>query len=135
MSNTLKEETGRVLLAGVAVWATVVSAAAVEGLFGKFEAGSIFAFAGAVSAYSLAAYRIDPNLRGYASQVGTRWVLGALALALGVLVAAALAGLQALVVFSAPLATLTLAAALEGGARAKPRKARAKSPGATPAAT
>ncbi|HUL94541.1 MAG TPA: hypothetical protein VLT89_00950 [Usitatibacter sp.] len=135
MSNTLKEETGRVLFAGATVWGTVVAAGAAEGLYAKFDAGSVAAFAGAVSVYALAVYKLDPNLRAFAIAAGTRWVYAALGLLLALLGASGFAGLPALAVFSAPLAAAALAAAFDCAAGEKPRKSRAKSPGATRAAT
>lgn len=134
MTNPVHEETGRVLFAGVAAWATVVAAGAVEGLIGKFDADAVAAFAAAVSAYGYAVYRLDPNLRRYALASGMRRVYAA-GLVLAVLLAAsAVANAPALAVFAAPLASIVLAAALDLRA-AKPTKARAKSPGATRAAT
>jgi len=133
MNQTPQEETGRVLFASVAVWATVVAAGAVEGLLGKFDAQSVAAFAVAVSAYALAVYRLDPNLRRFAATMNARLRWAASAATVAMIVVAAIAKWPAVAVFAAPLATVAFLAAMERSG--KPTKAREKSPGATRAAT
>ena len=133
MTHALREETGRVLFAAVAVWATVVAAGAVEGLLGKFEAESVAAFAVAVSGYALAAYRLDTSLRKFAASLNARLRWAAFGAAAGMILLSAVVHWPAVAVFAAPLATVAFVGAMERSE--KPRKARAKSPGATPAAT
>jgi len=67
------QETGRVLLAAAAVWATVMAAAAVEGVADKFGDGALEAFGAAMALFAAASYRIDGELRAFARATALRY--------------------------------------------------------------
>lgn len=130
----IPEETGNVLFASLAVWATVVGAAAVEDVFGRFDARSVAIFAAGVALYAFAAYRIDREMNAFLLHFSRGAIVAAALVALGSFAAGLLGSIPALAVFAAPLASVASAAAVEKlGARTT--KARAKSPAATRAAT
>ena len=128
------EETGRVLFASVAVWAAVIAGAAVENVFGKFDASSEAAFAAAVAVYALAAYHIDREVHAYIVRFSRARLLTAALAAIGMMALGAFSHVVPLTVFAAPLAAVACAATIEKLLPPKVRKSRAKSPAATPAA-
>jgi hypothetical protein len=133
--RALREDTGRVIAVAVALWACVVAIAAAEGAFARFEDSSLATFAALISLYSVAAYRLDRNLRGYAVRFGVRTRL-ALALSCVAALGASLAMRSAPpAMFFSPLAALAIAAAAGAWRRAATSGSSATSPGATPAAT
>ena len=130
------QETGRVLFAATAVWATVAMAAVVEGVGDKFGDGALGAFGAAMALFAAASYRIDRELRAFARATALRVLTLAAASAIALLAAALAAHAVTLAVFVAPLAALALAARIDRGfPRRRATRASAKSPGARPAAT
>jgi len=130
------QETGRVLLAAAAVWATVMAAAAVEGVADKFGDGALEAFGAAMALFAAASYRIDGELRAFARATALRPLTLAAILGICLLAAALAAHALTLAVFVAPLAAAALAARIDRGfPRRRPTTVSAKSPGARPAAT
>ena len=134
MNHRIDEETGHVILAAIVAWATAVAGAAVEDVFGKFDARSVAIFTVAVALYALAAYRIDREVHAFIQHFPRGTIVAAASFVLAVLAVACLEHVPALAVFAAPLAAVAGAAAVEKLA-ARPTKARAKSPAATRAAT
>jgi len=129
-----ERESGRTLAVALAVWAAVIAGADIDDTFGKFAAAGLVAFAAGIALYAFAAYRIDREIRAYILDFSRRALVAAALAALGSLAAALAQHIAALAVFTAPIAAVATAAAVEKLA-ARPRKARAKSPAATPAAT
>ena len=129
-NQKLREETGRVLGVGAALWGSVVGIAALEGAFARFDTASIAFAAAFVALFAVASYLLDPQLREYAVGMQAPRVI-ALGLAAAFIVSISLG--------SAPFATfLAPLAALAGVAAATQRRAvrsasPAKSPGARPA--
>lgn len=134
MNLRIDEETARVLFAAIVAWATAVAAAAVEDVFGKFDAKSVAIFAVGVALYAFAAYRLDREVHAFIQRFPRGVIAAAALVSLGALAAASLGHVPALAVFAAPLAAVASAAAVEKLAT-RPTKARGKSPAATPAAT
>ena len=110
-NNTrVAQETGRVLFAAAAVWATVMAAAAVEGVAGKFGDGALEGFGAGVALFAAVSYRIDAELRAFARATALRALTVAALLGIGLLAAALAARAVTLAVFVAPLASAALAA-------------------------
>ena len=128
------QETGRVLFAAAAVWATVMAAASVEGVTTKFDTAGLAAFGIGVSAFAAIAYRVDDELREYGRGIATPVLVSFAIGALGLWIAAAFAHTTALMIIASPFVALAAAALLDRPRRAL-RKSSAKSPGARPAAT
>lgn len=132
----IAQETGRVLFAGVAVWATVVAAAAMEGVADKFGDGTLGALGAAISLFAVATYRIDAELRAFARGMRVRILTLAASLGLAIALAAFAVHATVLALFAAPLAAFALAARADRGFAAEsPTRASAKSPGARQGAT
>ena len=130
----IEQESGRVLVVALAVWGAVIAGADMDDTFGKFAATGLVAFTVGIALYAFASYRIDREIHAYVLNF-PRGALVAVALAaLATLAVALVQHLAALAVFIAPVAAVSAAAAVEKLA-ARPTKARAKSPAATPAAT
>jgi hypothetical protein len=134
--HRIPQETGRVLFAGVAVWATAMAAAAVEGVTAKFGDAALMGFGAAMTIFAFACYRIDTELRAFARATALR------TLTLTAFVGAAITGAAfathavMFAVFAAPLAALALAARIDRGfPQAGATRAPAKSPGARQPAT
>jgi hypothetical protein len=129
------QENARVLFAAAMVWATVMAAAATEGIAAKFDPAELAAFGAVMAIFSAAACRIDVDLRAYLRSVSARG-LAAFALA-GVAALAVSLAVQAaaLAIFVAPLASAALAGWLDRRAARGPTRAPARSPGARRAAT
>jgi hypothetical protein len=134
MKLRIDEETARVLFAATIAWATAVAAAAAEDVFGKFDAKSVAVFTVGVALYALAAYRLDREVHAFIQHLPRGVIVAAALLSVGALAGAPFEHVPALAVFVAPWAAVLVAAAVEKLAR-RPRKVRAKSPAATPAAT
>lgn len=132
--NLRNEETARVLFAAAFAWATAVAAAAAEDVFGKFDAKSVAVFTVGVAVYAFAAYRLDREVHAFIQHLPRGVIVAAALLSVGALAAASFEHVPALAVFVAPWAAVLGAAAVEKLAT-RPRKVRAKSPAATPAAT
>ena len=141
----LPEDMGRILGITLALWGGAVLAAGAGGVFVKLAAEELAALAIFATSVAMLAYFVDPAVRAFA---GVPRQLGIVAIVLDVVVAAdvvsmlgspswaALASLPhaATLFFVLPLAAVATVAALDR--RAAPlRSARAKSPGAKPAAT
>jgi len=127
-------EPGRVLALAVTVWGAVIAGAGLDDTFGKFAPPEVAAFAAGIALYALMAYRIDRDIRARILQF-TRGALGVMALlTLATLLGAIVERFAALAVFVAPLAAVSVAAAVEKTA-ARATTARAKSPAGNPAAT
>ena len=134
MYARINEATGRVILAAVAAWALIVGGAALDDLFGKFDAKSVAIFTVGVALYAFATYRIDGEVRAFFQDFARAPIVIAACLALATLAAASFWHAHALAVFAAPLAAVASAAAVEK-LTARATKARGKSRAATPAAT
>jgi phosphoribosylcarboxyaminoimidazole (NCAIR) mutase len=135
-NRRIEQETGRVLFAGATVWATVIAAAAVEGVADKFGDATLESFGAAMAVFAFACYRIDTELRTFARGVGLRSLTFAAVAGSAITLAALAAHAITFAVFAAPLAALALAARLDRHApRGAATKAPAKSPGARQAAT
>jgi peptidoglycan/LPS O-acetylase OafA/YrhL len=133
-SHRIHEETRNVVIASLAVWGSLVAGAALEGLFTKFDATSVAAFAVGVALYALAAYRLDRGMREFILKLSRGAIVAFACLAVAILVGASIRHVPALAVFAAPLAVVACAAAFERLATS-PRKEPAKSPGVSRAAT
>jgi len=64
-----REETGRVVALGAALWGSVVGIAALEGAFTRFDGASLAGAAAFVSFFAVLSYFLDPQLRAYASRM------------------------------------------------------------------
>jgi len=133
-NKIVQADTARVVFAAAAVWATVMAAAAVEGVAGKFGEDAFEAFGAAMAVFAVASYRIDAELREFAGRIAVGTLTLAAAFGVAVLVAATWAHATSLAAFAAPLAAAALAARIDRRA-ARATRASAKSPGARPAAT
>jgi hypothetical protein len=134
MNHRIDQETGRVIIAAVIAWGVAVATATVEDVFGKFDAKSVAIFAVGIAFYALAVYRMDRDVHAFIQRFTRGTIVIAASLAVAALVVASLGHMPAAAVFAAPLASIAGAAAVEK-LTARPTKARAKSPAATPAAT
>lgn len=134
--HPIEQETGRVLFAGAAVWATVMAAAAVEGVADKFGDATLESFGGAMAVFAFACYRVDTELRTFARGTALRMLTLAAVAGPALTLAAFAAHAITFAVFAAPVAALALAARLDRHARrSAATRAPAKSPGARQAAT
>ena len=131
--HRIHQETGRVLFAAAAVWATVIAVATVEGVMAKFEPASLAAFGAGVSVFAWIAYSVDRELRDYVRGMAMRRLVAFALACFATGIGAALAHAAALVIFASPLAAVALAALLDRPRVRALRKASAKSPGARPA--
>ena len=134
MDHRIGEETGRVIFTAIVTWGCVVAAAAVDDVFGKFDARSVAIFTAGVALYALATYRIDREAHAFIQHFPRSTIVAAACLTLATLAGASFGHVPALAVFAAPLAAVAIAAAV-GKLATRPTKARAKSPAANPAAT
>ncbi|HXF80154.1 MAG TPA: hypothetical protein VN598_14905 [Usitatibacter sp.] len=134
--HRIGQETGRVLFAAAVVWATVVAAAAVEGVADKFGDAALQGFGAAMALFAFACYRIDAELRTFARGTALRALTLAALAGPAITLAAFAAHAATFAVFAAPLAGFALAARLDrNAARREATRAPAKSPGARQAAT
>lgn len=132
----IQQETGRVLFAALAVWATAMAGAAVEGVPGMFGDAALAAFGAAAALFAAVSYQVDAELRAFGREVSRRTLTLAAAAGLAGVLAALAVHAVAFAVFAAPIAALALAARLDRGLeRRGATRASAKSPGARPAAT
>lgn len=135
-NGRVAQETARVLFAAGAVWATVMAAAASEGVADKFGDVALEAFGAAMALFAVASYRIDAELRAFARAMALRSLTGAAVAAVALLAASLAVHAATLAVFVAPLAALAMAARIDRGfPRRGATRASAKSPAARPAAT
>ena len=142
------EDTRVTVMVVLALWLGAVLAGSGAGVFAKLATEEVLALAAFATAFALATYRLDAEVR--------RFVLAHWATLPAALVLDAVVGLDAIVawraapasdllgtlphsaalLFALPLAAMTTAAAIERRrTRKKVRSAQPKSPGATPAAT
>ena len=150
------EETGTGLALAIALWASIVTLAATEGVLGKLSGATLAALALAALAYAPAMYLLDRQLRAHVLQIRRRFTASAWLLSVLAIVAAMIAlalregpwivGLAqwpfAIAAYlAAPLAAALSIAELERGTVGETRRdaplrsPAVKSPGGHPAAT
>ena len=131
--DTLREDMGRTLALGVALWVGAVAAGALAGVFGRFEAEERLALGIFGTIVAVGAYRLDESLGPYVR------ALPRLAWAAAVLDLAVIVGIvtpyREILIAAVPLAAAGHLALYDRGRGARITSPAAKSPGARPAAT
>jgi hypothetical protein len=135
----MKENTARVLVVGLALWAAAVGAATAEGVFDRLPAPEFAALAIFAALYAPATYRIDRRIRELVLGQRLRSVAAAAIGLDAILIAACVAAAPwaLLAFFGVPVAIVTHVALFERALAAwrGVKSAAARSPGARQAVT
>ncbi len=130
-TDIASEDTRITVGVALALWGGTVVGAGASGLFEKLAIEELVALAAFATIFALATYVLDPAVRAF---VDARRHLWSAALVLDAAVALAYPH-AATLLFVLPLAAVATLAALNRREAPRLKSARAKSPGASPAAT